>query len=297
MIRDPDANEPPVVVFRSLRARDCDEQSLVLTAMGIEHQVQRGWWGWSLVVAAGQGVAARQQLQLYEQENQRRTGTETSSQLRGGAKLGILAYASILFCLFILQGRHGFGIDWAQAGRLDSSAVLAGEWWRTITALTLHLDAGHLASNVGFGAMFAALFARQVGGGVAWLTILAGGTAGNAINALVQQPGHTAMGASTAVFAALGSLAVWLWVTRRLDQQNWSRRWTPIIGGLWLLAWLGTGDERTDVVAHLTGFAAGMGLGGLLAALPRQGSFATVAQISCGLTAIVTVAIAWRLAV
>jgi membrane associated rhomboid family serine protease len=92
---------------------------------------------------------------------------------------------------------------------------------------------------------------------LAWLLILIGGTVGNLMNVLVQRPWHTAIGASTAVFAALGLLAAYLWTGKQLIRDSWARRWAPVVGAVVMLAWLGTGGERTDIVAHLTGFLAG----------------------------------------
>ena len=69
--------------------------------------------------------------------------------------------------------------------------------------------------------------AREIGGGFAWLLILAGGAVGNLMNVIVQQPEHTAIGASTSVFAALGLLAAYLWTARRLIRDSWARRLAP----------------------------------------------------------------------
>jgi membrane associated rhomboid family serine protease len=97
---------------------------------------------------------------------------------------------------------------------------------------------------------------------VAWLAIVVAGASGNAINVLVQRPEHLSVGASTAVFAALGLLASVSFFFGAMHRETWARRWSPLVGGLWLLTWLGTGDARTDIVAHLTGFVAGLLLGG-----------------------------------
>lgn len=75
------------------------------------------------------------------------------------------------------------------------------------------------------------------------------------INTLVQSPNHSSIGASTAVFAAVGLLATLNMLHFR--QSLW-RRWPlPVAAALGLLALLGTGGENTDVGAHLFGFAAG----------------------------------------
>jgi len=68
--------------------------------------------------------------------------------------------------------------------------------------------------------------------------------------------GRLSLGASTAVFAALGALAVHRWpaATRRARV---GLRGGSIVAALVLLALLGTGDQHTDIAAHALGFASG----------------------------------------
>lgn len=285
-----------VIVHRSLRSQDCMELSLVLAAMDIDYDVQRTWWGWCLLVPDTEEVEARRQLALYKHEQRLVQLPRKASPLRAGAKLGVLAYVLVLLTVYLFQGRYAFGLDWTTAGRVDVAAIRAGEYWRTITALTLHRDVLHLASNLIFGAFFAALLAGRLGGGIAWLAILLAGASGNWMNSVVQRPEHLSVGASTAVFAALGLLATYFSVPGRLNQDTWARRWAPIVGGLWLLAWLGTGDARTDIVAHLTGFIAGFLLGILLGRIPGPGPRDGALQWLTGLIALGGVIGAWSLA-
>ena len=48
-----------------------------------------------------------------------------------------------------------------------------------------------------------------------------------------------------------------------MKQDRWSYRIGPIVGGLALLMYTGTGDENTDVGAHLMGFVCGF-VGGMI---------------------------------
>jgi hypothetical protein len=48
-----------------------------------------------------------------------------------------------------------------------------------------------------------------------------------------------------------------------MSQERWSYRIAPIVGGLALLMYTGTGDENTDIGAHLMGFACGF-VGGMI---------------------------------
>ena len=121
----------------------------------------------------------------------------------------------------------------------------------------VRFDAAHLFVNIGFGAIFGSLLTREIGTGYAWALIIAGGALGNVINVLVQRASHLSIGASTAVFSALGLLGAYLWTARRMLPHSWATRASPVVGAVILLGWLGTGDENTDIVAHLTGFVAG----------------------------------------
>ena len=82
--------------------------------------------------------------------------------------------------------------------------------------------------------------------------------AGNAATALVTRAHFSSVGASTAVFAALGALTA----ARALDQWRGlrGRAWLTGAAGLALLAALGTG-ERADLLAHAFGFMAGAAAG------------------------------------
>src|SRR6185436_15122910 len=83
----------------------------------------------------------------------------------------------------------------------------------------------------------------------------------NAVAALVEPAGHRSIGASTAVFAAVGILTAYTWRRGYLRDTPWRARIAPIVAGLGLLAFTGTAGENTDLVAHLFGFVAGFGCG------------------------------------
>jgi rhomboid protease GluP len=288
------------VIHRSLREQEARDRALVLTAMDIEHQLERGWVSWRIIVPQHEEPRAQEQWRLYDLENT--TGQSSAAGAAGhgvareGAAMSTLCWVLVLIAVFTLQSRHVFAIDWVGLGRLDVGAIRSGEWWRAITALTLHVDAPHLMANIGFGAVFGTLLARAIGGGLTGFMILIGGAAGNLMNVAVQRPEHTAIGASTAVFAALGLYAAYLWTGRRLIRNSWARRLAPVVGAVLLLAWFGTGDERTDIVAHLTGFMAGFRIGALLGSMLQPGEPGTVTQWILGASSLAIVAAAWVLA-
>jgi len=272
-----------IIIFRSLRDQEAIDRALVLLSMGIEHEIDQGMFGTRLAVPAHAEAQAREQLRLWESENNRSRPLATHVPAQPGTRAAALAWSALLLFAYGVQVRYAFDIDWVTAGRVDVAAVRAGEWWRAVTALTLHADIAHVLVNIGFGAVFVGLLARETGGGLAACLILLCGAGGNLMNVALQRAAHTSIGASTAVFAALGLLAAWLWLGRRLDQTGWARRSAPLVGAIVLLGWLGTGDERTDTVAHLTGFVAGFIAGAVLGL--RAGRLQTSARREAGMGA------------
>ena len=127
--------------------------------------------------------------------------------------------------------------------------MLQGEWWRAVTALTLHADLVHVLANAAALAIFLGAVAYRLGPALATWLALASGVGGNVVTALVARGGHVSIGASTAVFGALGTLSA-LQVPRR-------QAWLTLGAGVALLGVLGTG-ARADLLAHLFGFATGL---------------------------------------
>lgn len=284
-----------VIVYTGTSDREYAELSLVLTASGIDNrQVFIAPGQWALIVRAADRGRAEAEIASYRAEHQR-TAPEPSPPLpeHPGAWYGVGVYAGVLMLLAVLTEQAVFGFDWRSAGMLIASEVLSGEPWRAITALTLHGDTGHLASNLAFGGFFGFFLGRYFGPGVAWLAILGSGAAGNLLNALIQSPAHRSIGASTAVFGALGLLTAHAW-RRGPRRGSFRRRFAPVAAGIALLAFTGTGGENTDIFAHLTGFLAGFGLGAVLsrvnvASIPRI-------QPLCAAAAGALVVLAWAFA-
>jgi membrane associated rhomboid family serine protease len=287
---------PPdlVEIHRSQWRNDCEERSFVLHAVGIDSQVI--WLGraWGLVVPLDAQAAAQLQLERYERENPPRHSEPPPEPLHAAAWLGSAAYAFVMLLVGYLAGRTAFGYDWLQAGALLTGPTRAGEYWRAVTALTLHLDVGHLLANLGFGTVFGLLAGQLLGPGIAWASVLAAAAIANLVNAFIQPVTHSSVGASTAVFATLGLLAAYAWRKRVGQGGRWAYRWAPLVAGVILLGFTGAGGERTDVLAHLTGFAMGA-LAGIAHASwrnPRGGG----TQVAAGLLSLALVGVAWMLA-
>ncbi len=283
-------------VYRSGIKKDCLKHALVLEATGIGYEVCETAGEFTLVVAAPDAARARAELDAYARENRDwPTGAATFPQ-RGGGWGGVFGYAAVLLLVAIFQHQDMFTLDWFGAGKTHAGLIRHGQWWRTVTALTLHADLAHLVANIVIGGLIGLFAGQLLGSGLAWFSILIAGAAGNLLNAWIRQPGHTSVGASTAVFAALGILAAYVWKRRRHMQASRLARWSPLVGGTVLLVYLGTGGVRTDVAAHVTGFLSGLLLGALYGKLAERVVLAAGAQFLLGMGALAVLALAWALA-
>jgi membrane associated rhomboid family serine protease len=177
-----------------------------------------------------------------------------------------------LMAVFYWQGQDSTLVD--RAASSSVGLVGRGEWWRPFTALFLHADLGHLLGNLVGGVIFAALVARMLGPLLGWSLILASGVLGNIINSALTypQPFHS-IGASSAVFAALGILSgVGIAETlRERARLPWLRIMAPVFAGIILLGWLGGGhDPHTDVMGHVFGFGSGLAAGAAAGAFEEK---------------------------
>lgn len=204
----------------------------------------------------------------------------------------------VLLFLLLLAVWHGlrwgwFGIaapsppfpaqagDWAGLFGLDVTRFrVFHEWWRAITALTLHADDNHLFSNMGFGLLFLIPLCRRAGIGLGMALAVLAGITGNVLNALTREGQVVSIGFSTAVFGAVGALCALTAADIFGHHLRHSgaggippalvRRFlAPLAAGLALLGLLGGGGEaRTDYAAHIWGFFSGIAV--TTAALPLE---------------------------
>ena len=286
-----------VEIRRCPNARSADRLALVLAAMGIPSRQVPMPLGVGLFVAAADAAQARHELAAYEHENApRRLPAPPPLRLHEGWPAA-LAYILLLLFFYGAARRDLWGIDWLEAGAVQAGLMRAGEWWRAVTALTLHLDHGHLVGNLLAGAAIGTVAAQLLGPGLAWLAILLAGSLANLLAALLRAPDHTAIGASTAVFAALGIVSAFTRQRRWLQRDLRLRRLAPLGAGVLLLAYLGFGGERTDVGAHVAGFAVGLGFGWALARWHELVPRGTRAQWGYGGLAAALLLVSWAIAV
>jgi len=289
--------EQEQVELRSTPGREeAEEWHLVLTAEGLSPQLDRAAGAFVISVPMSQIARASAVLSEYDIEQLPRRevpglAEETDSPWGITVSLGITAG---LLCFFVVTGERSLGTAWFVAGSADAGRILSGELWRCVTALTLHADVPHVLGNALFGALFIGATLRVLGPGLGGLLVLTSGIAGNLANAFFHGSAHSSVGASTAIFGAVGLLGG-LGVMRRLSRDGSGlRAWAPAGAGLALLAMIGTGG-RADLWAHLLGLCAGWPLGaGAAKLLPTRPGPA--GQWLLGGIALALVSGAWELA-
>jgi rhomboid protease GluP len=282
------------VVFRGPKALG-REYSLVLEARAIEHQVLESDDVWLLTVVPSLQASALEELTRYSSERSSPRPQSRFTVTFKGAGVGAATYALILLLTAFCAGLGLFGKDWYAAGVIDAGPARS-EWWRAITALTLHVDPAHLFSNLFFGVLVGAAATRLLGPGIAWFAAVFAGACGNYVEMWIAPASHRALGASTAVFAALGLVTGLAWTERlTFPERNWYR-WAPLIAGVSFLTLFGAGGEHVDVLGHFLGFAFGIAAGGLcaIAGVPRGREFPT--QILFGAATVLSIGLAWLLA-
>lgn len=281
-----------VEIYSSYLVADCDQRAFVLKAVGIEHLVTRMENRFALLVPEPLVEQALEHLRSYEEES-RPKPAPTPLRLHTGAWTGAAAYAIVMLAIAYCAGASIGGADWYDAGVLRRSAVEDGELWRIVTALTLHADAGHILGNLVFGIPYGYFAAQLLGVGRAWASILAAAALANLLDAALMGPHQSSIGASTAVFAMLGLVGAYAWRHGHGRLRRWAHRTAPFVAAIALLAFTGVGDERTDIVAHLAGFAVGAAMGALQAVLgPERWSSRLAQRLSAAATCVV-VAGAW----
>jgi membrane associated rhomboid family serine protease len=281
-----------ITVFDSLNQEQANAFSLVLNSSGIGNRVTRSNGGFRIDVPKPYVDAARDVIYRYRVENSNAEDDGSISRSRPTPKnFSGIAIALLLLAVHLAVSASPAPEDYVVAFGANARRILDGEVHRSATALVLHADAAHIAGNMVGIALFGGAVCVVTGSGVGWLMILACGILGNLMNALAHETGHMSVGASTAVFGALGILCAFQAVNAARTGRGWKRAALVFGSGLALLAFLGT-SARSDVGAHLFGFLCGGLMGGTYrwwmgVPLGRKG------QVFCGIITVCTIVLSW----
>jgi len=243
--------------------------SLVLWAADIVHEVVPAEDGFVITVDKDDLEEARLELHAFEEENRNWPPPESEKASLGTTDVStpptVLLMGGLVL-LYAITGPWAWGSPWFANGAVMGKKILGhGEWWRVVTALTLHSNSVHLMGNVLIGGFLVHFLLRTLGSGLGLFLLLSCGAAGNAFNIMAHGPDHNSVGFSTAVFATIGILTG----LQCIRKKNRIRAMLPpLAAGLGLLAMLGASGEHTDLGAHLFGLLVGVVAGITLILLP-----------------------------
>ena len=266
--------------------------SLVLASQAIACRIVSPETGaaWGLEVERGELARALAALRLYKAENRgwhwrQETPWPGLTFHWGGA----------VFCFFLLLlhavSELAFG-ELHNAGILDSQRFRGGEWWRAVTAVTLHGDSAHLAANLSTGFLLLGLAMARFGAGVGLLAALLAGVAGNLAGVWLYPTPFRGLGASGMVLGALGLL---VFASAKTVVNGWPAVKRLLGGGLAgvMLFLLFGSNPNSDWVAHLGGFVTGCALGAVLGWVPSERLLERRVSRACLAVFVLVLAWAW----
>lgn len=230
------------------------DESLVLLSQGISHRLEHSPDGpFQIFVELDDQKRARFQIRLYHRENPPR---EVNAPLPLKASFQpiwvLLVPAAVTLVQFsgIIPGIEGEGLS-------DANKVMNGQWWRCITALTLHGDSRHLGGNLLTGYLVLSMMSYRISLAKVVPFLAVSSALANFCVAATVQTDFRSLGFSTFVFAAIGALSVMEFRLMPKESHGLLRRFAPLCGAASLATFVGLG-EHADILAHLYGFIAGL---------------------------------------
>lgn len=245
--------------------------SLVLHAADIHHELRHDETGWQLLVSEKDFSPATDELRFFSEENhnwppERAARSDREAIVEKSPP--VLPVIGALVVFHAITGGWEAGNHWFSIGALDRTRVMDdGQWWRLITALTLHADSVHLLGNIFFGGVLVYSLCRHLGSGIAWFSVLLTGVLANAVNLSFHDDLYRSVGFSTAVFGMVGMLSGMR--LRRIG--GWQEMVLALGSAASLLALMGSSGERTDLGAHFWGVGVGLPVGMILVVLGFAG--------------------------
>jgi len=281
-----------VTLFNDLDREQAHTFSLVLNAVGIGHRLSGPLDCRRIEVPESMAEEALEAIHRYQAENPSTTDPSAAIyEPTYTVNISGIAVALVLLAAHLAVASSAAPEDYITAFGANARRIVHGDLYRCITALFLHADIAHLAGNMVGTALFGGAVCAVVGTGVGWLMILACGFSGNLINAWIYETGHLSIGASTAVFGAVGILCALQAVNAVATGKGWKGFLMVLGAGVALLAFLGA-STRSDLGAHLFGFLCGLAAGLLFRWSIGRAPGKNVQRL-CGIAAAIVPVAAW----
>ncbi len=256
---------------------------LVLSAAGIPHTVEADGIIFKLSVPKSYLLKAEHELATYHHENQnwppKKEKPDDFTPLFLPFPFLIIG---ILALFYNVTGPWSIQSTWFTLGAGNSTAIIhEGEWFRIVTALTLHADVVHLLGNCLIGGVLLHFLCKTLGNGIGLSSALLAAIVGNLINVLIHGDGHNFVGFSTMVFAIVGVQTAIRITNLQKTTKSLLQIFAPFMASLGLLAMLGSSGERTDIGAHFFGLVCGGFFGYVLSKPMLKARHSMPIQLSC----------------
>lgn len=230
------------------------DESLVLLSQGISHRLEHSPDGpFQIFVELDDQKRARFQIRLYHRENPPREVNAPLPLKASFQPIWVLLVPTVVTLIQfsgIIPGIESEGLS-------DADKVMNGQWWRCITALTLHGDSRHLGGNLLTGYLVLSMMSYRISLAKVVPFLAVSSALANFCVAATVQTDFRSLGFSTFVFAAIGALSVMEFRLMPKESHGLLRRFAPLCGAASLATFVGLG-EHADILAHLYGFIAGL---------------------------------------
>ncbi len=259
--------EPAINVRIDARShRQAMDWSLVLVSQGIECTIEEDGTGrWGLVVSAQEHARARQSIDLYRAENRHWHWRQELFKPGLLFDWASLLWLVLLVTFFVLSNERPMV---ESAGVMDKAGLARGQWWRLFTAMWLHADVAHLASNGSIGLVLLGLTMGRYGTGAGLLAAYLAGVGGNLMDWMLAPGPRVSLGASGLLMGCLGLLAAQSLTLWHRSPRNRKLIVSGIFGGIMLFVLLGL-NPGSDLLAHAGGFLTGLLLGSIFTPVTR----------------------------
>lgn len=152
-------------------------------------------------------------------------------------------------------------LEWFEYLAGNNQMILAGEYWRLITPIFVHLGFSHILFNSFSLIIFAPALERTLGSFIFIIVYLAAGIAANIATLLIQPAYFTHVGASGAIFGLFGIYLAFVFFKKGLIHSNDQQIIIPIAVVSVIMTFL---QPNINITGHIFGLISGILIGKIL---------------------------------
>lgn len=152
-------------------------------------------------------------------------------------------------------------LEWFEYLAGNNEMILAGEYWRLITPIFVHLGFSHILFNSFSLIIFAPALERTLGSFTFIIVYLVAGIAANIATLLIQPAYFTHVGASGAIFGLFGIYLAFVFFKKGLIHSNDQQIIIPIAVVSVIMTFL---QPNINITGHIFGLISGILIGKIL---------------------------------